>query len=210
NLPPPTAGGMMTEPGATVLDELRAALDGMQVLVDGARPDQWSGSTPCSDWDARTLLNHVVFGNRTFTSIVNGKPPPPREQIRTMRDQDQLADDPVAAWRDSAAGLLSAFDAPGVLDRTFSSPIGEMPGAGLARLRITETLVHGWDLARSTGQPVPFAEPLARGALDFTLRQLPSGAERSTFPFAAEQAAPDNAPAIDRLAAHLGRDVGTR
>ena len=126
-----------------------------------------SGSTPCSDWDARTLLNHVVFGNRTFTSIVNGKPPPPQEQIRTMRDQDQLGDDPVVAWRDSAAGLLAAFDAPGVLGRTFSSPLGEMPGAGLARLRITETLVHGWDLARSTGQPVPFDEPLARRRVGF-------------------------------------------
>jgi uncharacterized protein (TIGR03086 family) len=198
----------MTEPGAGVLDELREAIDGMQILVDGVRPDQWDGPTPCSDWDVRTLLNHVVFGNRTFTAIVSGEPPPPQEQIRTMRDQDQLGDDPAAAWRASGTGLLAAFDVPGVLGRTFASPLGEMPGAGLARLRITETLVHGWDLARATGQSVPFGESLAQGTLDVTLRQLPPGAARSTFPFAAEQLAPDDAPAIDRLAAHLGRMVG--
>jgi uncharacterized protein (TIGR03086 family) len=198
----------MAEPEASAVGALRGALDGMGELVAGVRPEQWAHPSNCPDWDVRALVNHVVFGNRTFTGILSGDAGPPQEQIRAMRDQDQLGDDPVAAWRASATGLLAAFDVPGVLERTFRSPLGSMPGAGLAGLRITETLVHGWDLARSTGQQVPFDENVAQAALDFTQNQLPAGADRSSFPFAPEQPAPADAPAIDRLAAHLGRQVG--
>ena len=197
----------MTEQEAPVMAALRGALDGMGELVRGVRPDQWSGPSTCPDWDVRALVTHVVFGNLVFTGILSGQDGPPQERIRTMRDQDQLEDDPAAAWQDSAGGLLEAFDGPGVWERTFSSPLGPMPGAGLAGLRITETLVHGWDLARSTGQRPPFDDAVAQTALDFTLQQMPPGADRSSFPFGPEQPAPAQAPAIDRLAAHLGRVV---
>lgn len=199
----------MTDGQAPAVAALRDALDGMGELVRGVRPDQWVDPSNCPDWDVRALVNHVVFGNRTFAGILTGQAPPPQEQIRTMRDQDLLGDDPSSSWRDSAAGLLAAFDAPGVLERSFSSPLGPMPGAGLAGLRITETLVHGWDLARSTGQRPPFDDAVAQTALDFTLRQMPPGADRSSFPFAPEQEVAADAPAIDRLAAHLGRAVGS-
>ncbi len=197
----------MTEPDSPALMALRGALGGMGQLVRGVQPDQWSDQSTCADWDVRALVNHVVFGNRSFTGILTGQAGPPQEQIRTMRDQDQLGDDPVVAWQGSADALLAAFRAPGVLAQTFRSPFGPMSGAGLAGLRLTETLVHGWDLARSTGQKMPFDDDAAQSALDFTLRQLPAEADRSSFPFAPEQPVPPEAPAIDRLAAHLGRRV---
>lgn len=199
----------MTDGQSPAVAALQGALDGMGELVAAVRPDQWSGPSTCPDWDVRALVNHVVFGNRTFTAILSGEDGPPQEQIRTMRDQDLLGDDPAASWHDSAAGLLTAFGAPGVLEQTFRSPLGPMPGSGLAGLRITETLVHGWDLARSTGQRSPFDDAVAQAALDFTLRQMPPGADRSSFPFGPEQPVPADAPAIDRLAAHLGRRVDT-
>lgn len=195
----------MTELAAVAA--LRGALDGMGELVAGVRPDQWASRSNCPEWDVQALVSHVVFGNRAFTGILSGEAGPPQEQIRTQRDEDQLGDDPVAAWQGSAAGLLAAFDRPGVLEQTFRSPLGPMPGAGLAGLRITETLVHGWDLARSTGQQPHFDDTVAQNALDFTLRQLPAEASRSAFPFAPAQPAPADAPALDRLAAHLGRSV---
>lgn len=198
----------MSNSAGVVVDELRQACAGMQTLVDGVRPAQWGSPTPCSEWDARALLNHVVFGNRSFTSILHGDPAPPQEQIRTMRDRDYLGDDPAAAWRDSADGLLAAFTGPDVLGREFRSPLGPLPGAGLARLRITETLVHGWDLARATGQSAPFPQEIVEATLSFTRRQLSDGSVRSALPFAAEQPAAADAPTLDQLAALLGRTVG--
>ena len=197
----------MPEAESSDVRALQDVLDGMGELVAGVRPEQWAAPSTCADWDVRDLVNHVVFGNRSFTGILTGRAGPPQDQIRTMRDQDQLGDDPVVAWRDSAADLLVAFGAPGVLEQTFRSPLGPMPGAGLARLRLVETLVHGWDLARSTGQRPPFADAPAGAALDFTLRQLPPEADRSALAFAPPQPVPAGAPALDRLAAHLGRRV---
>jgi len=197
----------MTEFQAPAVEALRGALEEMGELVAGVRPDQWTAPSTCPDWDVFALVDHVVFGNRAFIGILSGDVGPPQEQIRATRDQDGPGGDPVAAWRDSAAGLLAAFDAPGVLEQSFRSPLGPMSGAGLAGLRLTETLVHGWDLARSTGQRPAFDEAVTRTALDFTMHQLPAGADRSSFPFAPEQPVPADAPAIDRLAAHLGRRV---
>lgn len=195
----------MAEIEAPAVAALRAALSGMGELVAGVRPEQWRAPSTCPDWDVRALVDHVVFGNRAFTGILSGSAGPPQEQIRAGRNGHRPGDDPVAAWRSSADGLLAAFDRPGVLERTFRSPLGELPGAGLAGLRLTETLVHGWDLARSTGQLPPFDDALSGVALDFTLRQLPPGADRASFSFGPEQPVAADAPAIDRLAAHLGR-----
>src|SRR6266513_3088890 len=68
--------------------------------------------------------------------------------------------------------------------------------------------VHGWDLAQATGQPALFPDRLAEQELAFTrhaLADLPAG--RS--PFGPPQPVATDAPAIDRLAACLGRAVTT-
>jgi uncharacterized protein (TIGR03086 family) len=69
-----------------------------------------------------------------------------------------------------------------------------------------ETLVHGWDLATATGQRLPgSADALAEGVLDFSralLARLPEG----RHPFAPPRPVADDAPALDRLVALLGRD----
>ena len=107
------------------------------------------------------------------------------------------------AWVDWAR----RFGRPGVLEETFPMPIGTMPGTAVLHLRLTETLVHGWDLARALGRPAPFPDDLAEQALEFSraaLGNLPPG----RMPFAPPKPVPDDAPAIDRLAALLGRDVG--
>ena len=83
-------------------------------------------------------------------------------------------------------------------------PFGTVPGAVALHLRLTEVLVHGWDLAQATGQVAAFPQDLAEQELAFTrdaLGALPPG--RS--PFAPPTPAPDTAPALDRLAACLGR-----
>jgi len=76
-------------------------------------------------------------------------------------------------------------------------------------LRTVETLVHGWDLARAIDRPAPFPEELAEGELAFSrdlLGRIPEG----RHPFGPSQPVDDDAPAIDRLAALLGRDPRRR
>jgi uncharacterized protein (TIGR03086 family) len=66
-------------------------------------------------------------------------------------------------------------------------------------------LIHGWDLARATGQPADFPDDVAERALAETRKQLTARPEGPGAPFAAEVAVPDQVPAVDRLAGFLGR-----
>ncbi len=74
-------------------------------------------------------------------------------------------------------------------------------------LRLVEALVHGWDLATATGQVVPrYDEALLDQELAFTEAQL-SNLPPGRRPFGPPQPVANDAPAIDRLAARLGREV---
>jgi uncharacterized protein (TIGR03086 family) len=183
---------------------LAAALDGTGQLVAAVRADQWDLPTPCAEWSVRQLVNHVVGGQRLYIRLLHGEPLPPREQLGRRAAEDQMGDDPAEAYRSTAAEMLDAFRAPGILDRTHTVPAATLPGPAVLHLRTVETLVHGWDLARATGQETPFPDELAGGELAFSrnmLGRLPEGRQ----PFATAQQVDDDAPAIDRLAALLGR-----
>jgi uncharacterized protein (TIGR03086 family) len=187
------------------IDHLTRALDATDALIAGVHGDQWSNPTPCPEWNVRALVNHLVFGNRMFAAILRGDPPPPRESIRELHDRDQLGTDPLGAYRAAGAELKAAFDQPSVLERLFEAPIGTVPGAVLLHLRITELLVHGWDLARATGQPAGFPDDLAQEELAWASSQSAPNVPRTGHPFGPVQSVADDAPAIDRLAAYLGR-----
>jgi len=188
-----------------LLHPLATALDGTGRLVAAVTEEQWDLPTPCSDWTVRQLINHVVGGNRLFTRVLSGEPLPPRDQLGARAREDQLGTDPAAAYAASAADLLSALRAPGVLAGTYTVPAATLPGPAIVHLRTVETLVHGWDLARAIDRPAPFAQDLAEGELAFSrdlLGRIPEG----RHPFGPSQPVDDDAPAIDRLAALLGRD----
>jgi uncharacterized protein (TIGR03086 family) len=192
----------------TDVDRLSQALVATGGLIAAVATDQWSRPTPCSDWDARALANHLVGGHRMFAAIMRGEQLPAPEDLERLRSVDQLGDDVPTAYRAAAAELLAAFSQPGVLERVFESPIGPAPGAALLNLRITESLVHGWDLAVATGQSTAtLPDGLAQDALEFSrdrLADLPRGGRFGP----AQQAAGDASP-IDQLAAYLGRTIAT-
>jgi uncharacterized protein (TIGR03086 family) len=198
---------MTTDP----VDQLRVAIDATGLLISAVRDDQWAAPTPCPEWTVRDLVGHMVTSNYAFVRILGGTAPEP--PARTVPEAPGgAADSPqqdaglVDAYRDSAAALVGAFRQPGVLDRVHAVPIGPLPGIAALHLRITEVLVHGWDLARATGQDAVFPEDLAEQELAFSrskLGDIPAG----RTPFAPPQPVPGDAPAIDRLVALLGRDV---
>lgn len=183
------------------VDQLATALACTGTVIDAIGPDQWGSPTPCTDWNVTELVEHLVTGNAGFEAALRHQPPAPAST-------DGRADThPAIRYRQSIAGLVDAFSAPGVMDGLVTVPFGTVPGAVAANLRLTEALVHGWDLAQATGHPIiSFPEHLAEAALAFAranLGAIPPG--RS--PFAPPQPVADDAPAIDRLAACLGRTV---
>jgi uncharacterized protein (TIGR03086 family) len=190
---------------AAQIDPLARALDATGALIAGVREDQWSNPTPCPEWDVRAVVNHLVFGNRMFAAILRGEPPAELASLRQMHSVDLLGDDPVAVYREAGEELQAAFSQPDVLQRVFQVPAGTVPGAVMLHLRITELLVHGWDIAQGTGQAARLPEDLAEEELTFAQGQSAPNVPRTGHPFGPVQETASDAPAIDRLAAYLGR-----
>jgi uncharacterized protein (TIGR03086 family) len=179
------------------IEQLASALDATGRVLASIAEDQWTLPTPCTEWTVRDLAHHLVTGNDRFTSALGGRAP-----TTPVSAESDLSD----AYHRSTRELLDAFGQPGALDSSVDLPIGTVPGLAALHLRITEVLVHGWDLARATGQAASFPEALAEQALVFSrakLSDIPAGRR----PFAPPQPIADDAPAIDRLAACLGRQV---
>ena len=110
------------------------------------QPDQWEHPTPCSEWDARALVEHVI-GFHDFLLL---RP----MGVRANRPRGDTA----ARWEATRTAIFAALDAPGALDQATDLPGGgqSTPRTMLAALT-TEMLVHTWDLAVATDQQ-PTAE----------------------------------------------------
>jgi uncharacterized protein (TIGR03086 family) len=162
------------------------------------RPDQLEHATPCTEWDVRALINHVVGGNLRFAAMVTGEPGPDG-------GEDVLGGDPLASFENSFGRLCEAFDRPGFLGQAFPTPLGEGPGALLVEMRVVELTIHTWDVAAVTGRARDL-DPELVGFADRVLRSrpIPRGVGG---PFAPEQLSAPGATDADRLAAFAGRVV---
>ncbi|MBN6038501.1 TIGR03086 family metal-binding protein [Amycolatopsis sp. 195334CR] len=190
----------------TPTDDLTTVLDVVGDLVAAVRNDQWDSTTPCPEWSVRELVNHMVIGNRLFAGILRGEAAVAPGAL-DPKARDALGTDPVAAYRDAAKDLLAAFGQPGVLDRMFQVPVGLVPGIAALHLRAVEDLVHGWDLARATGQELEIDDEIVERELEFTRAKL-ADVPPDRSPFAPARRISDDATPLDRLAALLGRVAG--
>lgn len=185
-----------------LIDLHNRALDQTEEIVAGVSPDQMELSTPCEEWDVRELLNHLVGGNRTYAGI------PTRNVHRRAAGEDVIGNDPLAAYRSSAADLKQAWSDPRFLDEILpshlSERLGDLPGRAWLNLHLVEVATHGWDLARATGQQTDFDPEVVQSALVFAETVL--GNRIPGSPFHPKVEVGEDAPAIDRLAASLGRN----
>ena len=94
------------------------------------------------------------------------------------------------------------------MEKTLTLPWGEMPGAAFMGLASTDIFVHGWDLAKATGQSTDLDPALADQLLAGSRMAInPGFRNEQGNPFGPEQSAPAGASSADQLAAFLGRTV---
>lgn len=117
-------------------------------LVHKIHETQWSHQTPCTDWDVRALVNHLVYEARWAPPLLEGQT---IEQVGSRLDGDLLGDDPTAAYDDALAAASASVREPAALDRTVHLSFGDTPAAGYLSQLTGDFVVHGWDLARAIG-----------------------------------------------------------
>lgn len=181
-----------------LIEQLARVFAAVGNVIAKIQPEQWSAPTPCTDWTVRRLVDHLIGMNRVFAALLADEPPP-------RPSAHHVEDDPVGAYGDSAATLQAAFGQPGVLERSYRGPLGVATGAERLQIRLYDLLAHGWDLAQATGQPAELPDDVAEQSLAFARIQLTEQSRPGRFGPA--QLVAGDAPAIDRLAAFLGRPV---
>jgi uncharacterized protein (TIGR03086 family) len=146
--------------------------------------------TPCDDWDVRTLLNHMLDTQHFFLSQARGEDAAPPSTV----PPEVLGDDPVDDFTHSRAEMIAAFGKPGVIEKTD-------PAFGIA---FSDQLLHGWDLAKATGQDTAMPDGLAEAAYQTIHGRFTD--EQRTGVFKPERGAPDGASWQERLLAYTGRE----
>jgi uncharacterized protein (TIGR03086 family) len=183
------------------MDEIEL-LDGVLTktaqVIDAVGHDQRKLPTPCDDYDVAALVNHIVGWIQIFDAGANDR----------TYDGDvstfQCGDDPAGQFRTAAAGLVSGWRARG-LDRPVRMTNSEIPGEMAFNMTVMEYFTHGWDLARATGQPIPYTEQEALETLARAERTLPPEYRGENMPFGHVVPVDGSAPSVDRLVAFLGR-----
>jgi uncharacterized protein (TIGR03086 family) len=176
---------------AVDLPEVHAqALVSARRTIAGVDVSQWGSPSVCGEWDVRALVNHIVSGNLWVPELVGGKS---IADVGDRLDGDVLGDDPVAAYDASATVAAAAFRAPGAMDAPVAVSYGPVPGSIYCGHRFLDVLIHGWDVARSTGQDTaldpglveacwevvePQADLLAGSGMFGTSEPAPPGADR--------------------------------
>jgi uncharacterized protein (TIGR03086 family) len=117
-------------------------------LVHQVGDDQWGAPTPCSDWDVRALVNHLVFEARWAVPLLEGAT---IEEVGDRFDGDLLGDDPKATYDEARAAVQASIEAPGALQRTVHLSYGDTPAPGYLMQLTGDFVVHSWDLARGIG-----------------------------------------------------------
>ena len=178
------------------IEQLDRAIAQTGRVVHDVRPDQLDLRTPCDEWDVRALLVHTVDVIERVTGAVTGQAPEPGDESSDLAAI-------VAAYDRAAEASARAWQEPGVLDRELQASWGPTPGDRICRLNLADTVVHGWDVARATGQPYAVDSQSLDAVHDFVHS---FSADGTPGLFGPRVPVPDTAPLLDRVIGMAGRD----
>jgi uncharacterized protein (TIGR03086 family) len=140
------------------IERIEKATEHTSKIVKGVKTDQLSNPTPCSEFDVRLLLNHMIGGLEMLSTAAAGGE-------AKMPEGDQFGANPGEDYDTRRAKLLEAVRSDGVLDGTWKMPFGELPAQMMASIAFVEHVTHGWDLAKATGQDTTIPEALLNESL---------------------------------------------
>jgi uncharacterized protein (TIGR03086 family) len=183
--------------------EMAAAAAEAARVVTGVPEGTLNAPTPCGDWDLRTLLNHTIL----WTSYSAERRAHGESVGEELMNRDFTADP--GFREDYARQIKRAIDAwsdPAAWAGDRDMMGSPTPAADIGAMLLMEMALHGWDVARATGQEFSTDERTAETLEDIV--QAQAELFRTYHGFADAIEPPRNATAFDRALALSGRDPG--
>ena len=185
------------------LEALRVANTEFESRLRQVTTEDWSRSTPCSEWDVSGLVNHVLLGTRMSVQILAGMPV---DEIIGGLNDDLMADaDPVESFRTFADEMVEGFSGPGGLDGMVDHPAGQFPRSMFVGFRVADAAVHAWDLATAIGHDVELDADLVQWLWDDAQPRREMLGASGMFGDSASGEVPDDAPLQLRYLDLMGR-----
>lgn len=130
--------------------------------VRNVHDDQLAGATPCTEWDLKTLLNHMVNELLWMPELLRGKT---IAEVGDQFDGDLLGNDAAKSWQRAADAALAAVKQAD-LSATVHLSYGDFPAAHYIAEMATDVLIHGWDVAQSMRCSQIFDPAVAQAVYD--------------------------------------------
>lgn len=181
--------------------DLQPAARRLADLVAAVPDEALDRPTPCARYTVGDLLDHIGGFASAFIAAARKTP----LDGAGSGDASRLAPDwrqaiPAdlarlgAAWRDGEA--WTGMTAAGGVD---------LPGEVAGVVALDELVLHGWDLAKATGQPAGYDGPGLEAVHGMVSHFRANGIEGI---FGAVVEVPEDAPLLDRILGLAGRDPG--
>lgn len=184
--------------GAEILERANAST---AKILANVSANQLTLASPCASWQVRDIVNHVVGNNFWFEGItLNGVAPERPDNA----GPDETSGDYVARFRAGSTRAVAGFASAG--DKVVDLGFAQMPASVFILMASADQFVHGWDLAKATGQSTDLDPDLAADLLAFYQQAIPNEA-RGPDPAAAFGPAitTNSADPVAQLVAFSGR-----
>lgn len=184
-------------------------------VVAQVRPDQLEAATPCTEFDVRELLGHLLFVFDRVDVMGQGRDP-----MTTPEADKPTDDDWDEAFAEAAHRVQATWSRPGVLDIPVALPWAQGSAGEMLLGYLNELTVHTWDLATAIGATPTWDDDVVAAAQGAIASMLPPEGRLAMFdamqadvppearftpPFAERVEVAGDAPAIERLVAYNGR-----
>ena len=121
-------------------------------LVGGVGNEQWHNKTPCTEWDVRALVHHLLYEQRWVAPLLEGLTV---AEVGDRFEGDLMRND-ATTWTGLLASSMAEAHAlvaqPDALKRTVHLSYGDVPGEEYVMQLTGDLAIHAWDLAQATGQ----------------------------------------------------------
>ncbi len=180
--------------------DLSPAANELAGLVRNVSDADLKAPTPCPEYTVADLLDHINGLSVAFTMAATKTP----LEGAGSGDAARLPMDFRESMPARLDELAQAWRAPEAWEGMTAAGGVDLPGEVAGAVALDEIVLHGWDLARATGQPFEVAPDLLEVVFGFVSAIGPEDRDGSLFGAAVEVGS--NAPLLDRVLGLSGRD----